>query len=214
MTREHENHLPQQDSNSSFEKQDYEAPIQKSGLELAENIADITSEAMLIVAQPLNHEPKSFSKYHFLKEREFLLQQTQETREVLLEQLSLRLSKEQREKNTDAVRNFLNDFKEYIPNKNKEHFKRLEDRDIKAERDKNFAKRKHGRFYSKEKDLDFKMMKDALSSLTRSEVYIQDVFEIYLDLTHVLNDLNLNVEMFEAIMMKKEKENKIKYTMH
>ncbi len=206
MEQKHENHLP------TTENQ--EIPIQKSAVELATNMAEITTGAMLIVAQPLNYEPKCFSKHHFQKEREFLLNQPSKKQEILLEQLSLRLSKEQREKNADAVRNFLNNFKEYIPHEGRKHFRLVDGRDIKVEKGNNFTKRKLGKLYSKGKDLDFKMMKEALSSLTESEVYIQDVFETYQDLTHILNDLDIDIHIFEEIMQNKERENRIEHTMH
>lgn len=195
--------------------ENYETSIQKSGIELASTIADITSSAMLITAQPLNYEPEVFDKKHFQEEREVLLNQNEEIRECLLEQLSLRLSKKQREKNLEAVKNFLNDFDEFFP-KDEERvntrFTLLEIQQRENVAKKPFQKLTKG--YESEKHEDYLIVEDALLQLTKREVYIQEAFCVYIDLAGILCDMGISPDIFEEMMIKKEQEYKLRHTMH
>lgn len=212
-----EEHLPSQNSNEYIEKQKeiYNDPLHKSGLELTSSIANITSEALLITQENLNYTPEVFSKHTFQKKREHILEHSEEEREYLLHDLSLNLKKEYKDYLKESIFSFLNNFENYakVPKYYKPTRYKMVGKE-KKQKQREIIKNKLSKCHKKVEDRDYKELKDTLFLLLKDEIDIQNAFETYMDLAFFLYDNGVDICIFEEIINMKEFEKKKKYTTH
>ena len=175
------------------QKEAYDLPLHKSGIELAASIANITTSAELIAKETLNYNPEVFDENEFEKQRISLIKSTPEKKQAFLNQLSLHLSREGKDDLELLIENFLYDFKMHF---NNNIFNAC--RDIQED----------------EEDFGYLIFEDSLYQLLEPEVAIQNVYDSYLNLTNFLVSTGIQPEAFEEIFELMEKENNIKYTTH
>jgi hypothetical protein len=200
-----EDYLPEQNKN--------ELPLHKSGIELASSIANITSSAMLINQDHLSYEPEMFVKNTFVKEREYLIQQPKEKQEILLEQLSLNLTKDYKKKLKKQIDSFIEDFNLFTLKPNTKPYTTFQILP------KTVAKTTNGILNTKlskgyVKNAQKEPIKEFLYELLESEISIQSTFEIYLELAVLLSETGMEISIFEDIMTSQEKERYIEHSTH
>ncbi len=201
-----EDYLPEQNKN--------ELPLHKSGIELASSIANITSSAMLINQDHLSYEPEMFVKNTFVKEREYLIQQPKEKQEILLEQLSLNLTKDYKKKLKKQIDSFIEDFNLFTLKPNTKPYTTFQILPKTVAKTTNgILNTKLSKGYERNNN-DNDPMKEFLYELLESEISMQSTFEIYLELAMLLAETGVDISIFEYIMKSQEKESYIEHSTH
>ncbi len=172
-------------------KEGLELPIQKSGIELAASIVNITSSAKLILEKNLNYNPDVFDHYHFEQQRLALINNTPQKRQVMLEQFTLSLSSQYKDKLEVSIENFLFDFSMYF-NKNT----------------------LNACWENSEYDIEYIIFEDSLYELIQPEIDIQNAYDTYIELKDFLSDIGVEEESFDEMTELIERENNIRYTTH
>jgi len=184
-----EQQQPPQNTNEYIEQQKerHDLPIHKSGIELLASTSLILAGARLVNQENLNYNPEVFDEYHFKKQREYLETHSINEQRVFLEQFSVKLSKEYRENLKLTTDSFLSDFKAYFPKNT---------------------------FSDSKQDLGYQFFQEFCLDLLKPEVEIQNVYELYVDLTEFLISMGVEKTTLAKITTFIEKNNLIKHTTH
>jgi hypothetical protein len=181
--------LPIQNTSEYVEqqKESYDLPINKSGIELAASISNIISSAKLIAHMNLYHYPEVFNDEDFEQQREYLRKQNLDGQQIFFEQYSVKLSEEYRNSLDLTINSFLSDFKAYYSTNSL------------CELDKN---------------LEYKFFHEFCLDLLKPEVNIQSAYELYVNLKEFLTSMGVEKEILEKIAYLIEKSSRVRYTTH